>query len=424
LRKRQQVLAAQGRAFAELAASAALFDAERQEGAREVTTAVANALAARRVSLWRFKEGGSTLLCEDCHDHETKGHTAGAEFVVRDCPDLFEAVLRGDEINVADAALDPRTADLHRIYLEPVGCRSLLAAPVSRHGQVVGSIWIEDGDTLGDKEADALTFARAVTGMLSARFAEPRGGREQPAEAVIRTVYGAPPKATLAAGGGGRSTARSVASQSAMRTATVADERNRRLMERLAAVSGLDKPSTTARIFPDTSILVLRFLDPVAIAERKAETGETVMIDSIVRALQQIAADHGIVYLKILNDQIVAAEGFLGDARRQAIAILESALAVQDYCAQAPGQNIDFTIGVDTGTVIGSPVGFGSFPYNIWGDALRVASAMATSAPPGAIQVTESTFRHVADRYVFRKRGAFYLENVGELWTYVLKGRL
>ena len=147
------------------------------------------------------------------------------------------------------------------------------------------------------------------------------------------------------------------------------------------------------------------------------------MIDSIVRALQQIASDHGIVYLKILNDQIVAAEGFLGDARRQAIAILESALAVQDHCAQAPGQSVDFTIGVDTGTVIGSPVGFGSFPYNVWGDALRVASAMATSAPPGAIQVTESTYRHVADRYVFR-RGAFYLERVGELSTYVLKGRL
>jgi hypothetical protein len=30
----------------------------------------------------------------------------------------------------------------------------------------------------------------------------------------------------------------------------------------------------------------------------------------------------------------------------------------------------------------------------------------------------------VADRYVFRKRGAFYLERVGELSTYVLKGRL
>jgi class 3 adenylate cyclase len=423
LRKRQRVLEAQGRAFADLAASAALFDAERPEGAREATTAVANALAARRASLWRFRESGSTLFCEDCYDHETKGHSAGAEFVERDCPDLFEAMLRGDEINVADAALDPRTVDLHRIYLEPVGCRSLLAAPIRNRGRIAGSIWIEDGGTHGDRAADALTFARAVAGMLSARFAEPRGGREQPAEAVIRTVSGALPNATLAAGGGGRSTAGSVAPQSAMRTATVADERNRRLMERLA-VSGLDKPSSTAKIFPDTSILVLRFLDPVAIAERTVETGETVMIDSIVCALQQIAADHGIVYLKILNNQIVAAEGFLGDARRQAVAILESALAVQDYCAKAPGHNVDFTIGVDTGTVVGSPVGFGSSPYNVWGEALRVASAMAASAPQGTIQVTESTYRQVADRYVFRKRGAFYMERVGELSTYVLKGRI
>ena len=123
---------------------------------------MANALAARRASLWRFKEGGSTLFCEDCYDHETKGHTVGAEFVVRDCPGLFEAMLRGDEINVADAAVDPRTTDLHRIYLEPVGCRSLLAAPIRNRGRIAGSIWIEDGDTHGDGAADALTFARAV----------------------------------------------------------------------------------------------------------------------------------------------------------------------------------------------------------------------------------------------------------------------
>jgi adenylate cyclase len=344
---------------------------------------------------------------------------------VRDCPQLFEAVLHGDEINVADAALDPRTADLHRIYLQPVGCRSLLAVPIRRRGRPAGSIWIEDGDTFGDEQADALTFARAVAGMLSARFAEPEDRGQQAGEADTARATESPALAAVAVNRGA-STARSVAPQSAMRTASLLAERSRKLSERLAA-RGLDEQSTAARIFPDTSVLVLRFLDPAAIAERPGKAGDPVMIDGIVRALQQIAAEHGIDYLKILNDQIVAAQGFLGDAQRQAVDILDTALAIQDYCAQAfatLGRHLCFTIGIDTGAVIGSSVGFGGVAYNVWGEALRVASAMAASAPPGAIQVTESTYRHVFDRYLFLSRGAFYLEAVGELSTYLLKGRL
>jgi class 3 adenylate cyclase len=71
---------------------------------------------------------------------------------------------------------------------------------------------------------------------------------------------------------------------------------------------------------------------------------------------------------------------------------------------------------------MGSMVGFGS-RYNIWGEAVRVASTMSETARPGTIQVTESTYGQLQDRYLFRRRGGFFLGGTGDITTYVLRTR-
>jgi len=91
-------------------------------------------------------------------------------------------------------------------------------------------------------------------------------------------------------------------------------------------------------------------------------------------------------------------------------------------------RRLGFRIGLDIGGVIGSAVGAeangGGRAYNLWGEAVRTALAMAESGPAGAIHVTESAYQRLRDRYLFRVRGSFYLERVGEMSTYLLIGRL
>ena len=74
--------------------------------------------------------------------------------------------------------------------------------------------------------------------------------------------------------------------------------------------------------------------------------------------------------------------------------------------------------------MIGSAVGFGQTAYNVWGEAVRLASTMATTAHRGTIQVSETSYEQLRDRFVFRRSGGFYVEQVGEMTTYVLRGRL
>jgi adenylate cyclase len=49
---------------------------------------------------------------------------------------------------------------------------------------------------------------------------------------------------------------------------------------------------------------------------------------------------------------------------------------------------------------------------------------MAETGMAGGIQVTESTYRRLRDRYLFKVRGTYYLRDVGELSTYLITGRI
>jgi adenylate cyclase len=107
--------------------------------------------------------------------------------------------------------------------------------------------------------------------------------------------------------------------------------------------------------------------------------------------------------------------------------VAELALGVQDRCSNLFAElntPMEFRIGIDTGAVMGSPVGRTQKSYNIWGEAVRFASMMAKTAIPGTIQVSETTYRHLRAGFLFKARGRFYLPNIGEVSTYLLTGRI
>lgn len=408
VRERERTIAAQNRAFAELAANTALFDPDRPEAGRRVTEIVAQALGARRVSVWRLTGDRHELVCDDCYDRDTEGHTAGTDLRRDELPQAFAWLLAGAEVAVEDTARDPRTAELNRLYLNPVGCKALVSVPITRGKAAVGAVWVEDEEPRANFE-DTLSFARAVAGMLAVRMVEPARS-----EAVAAAATAAVPVRQ-----------RAVASRTALRSTSFAGDRARALTLRLSE-RGLGRDGLAAQIFPEMSVLSIRFTDHLTLAQRMGEAASKALFDQLACAIEQIAARHGVDYLKVLGDQVTAAEGF-DPADDHATAMAEVALAVQEEGARLFAEldrRLGFRIGLDSGGVIGSAVGEGERTYNVWGEAVRTALAMAESGPAGGIHVTESAYQRLRDRYLFRVRGSFYLERVGEMSTYLLVGRL
>jgi adenylate cyclase len=385
---RQNAISQQSAAFAKLAGEASQFDPSHAEPPRAVTETLAEIGRARRVSIWQLRSGGQLLRCEDSFERDTGGHADGFELHHDELPQFFTHLLTGEEIDVADAARDRRTAELHRVVMNPLGTRALLAVPVRRDGKVVGAVWLEDAES----SAGTRDFTRAVSNMIALRMAE--------APATARAD---------------RTPARPTADGAGMRSL----EANLRLRE-------IDPAVMEAEVYGGVSVMVLHFTDSSAMALRQAAGGRS-LSDEIVCAMQKIAVSHDIPYLKLVGHEMVAAVGFEAVAARSAELIADAAVAMRQRCLtlfEDSDRPPEFRIGIDHGIAIGSVVGGDPRIFNLWGESVRTADSMARSALPGTIQATEAAYAQLRQDFLFRPRGRFFLPRVGETRTFVLSGRL
>ena len=63
------------------------------------------------------------------------------------------------------------------------------------------------------------------------------------------------------------------------------------------------------------------------------------------------------------------------------------------------GRSLDFRIGINSGPIVGGVIGQKRFLYDLWGDAVNVASRMQSSAEAGTIQVTDATRSLLGDDF-------------------------
>ena len=408
--QRQSQLDAQSRAFSGLAAQAAVFDSSDSSAVAALTETVAATVKARRISVWRLSSDGQRLVCEDSFDKESDGHTSGMEFGADELPHYFQALAAGDTVVAPDAGADPRTAELHRTYLRPLGCRALVSVPIARGTQAFGVLWLEDDAYWTDDNTQDAAFARAVANMLALRM----GGSDPDDVARIRGVA-----SNRTQGQGG-------ALSDAMRhTELVTGRRAQALMARISSERS-EGANVEAQIFEDVTVVVMRFTDAVSLAAAVEGEGRNA-VDSLVRKLESLASELGVEYVKLLGSQVVCATGFGEQPQRSADLMADFALGALDHCARLftkLERPLGFQVGIDSGPVIGSAVGHDGSIFNLWGDTVLTASRMAETGIAGQIQVTESTYRRLREDFLFRVRGSYYLEGFGEFETYILAGRL
>jgi class 3 adenylate cyclase len=84
--------------------------------------------------------------------------------------------------------------------------------------------------------------------------------------------------------------------------------------------------------------------------------------------------------------------------------------------------NFEIRIGVNTGPVVAGIVGLRKFAYDIWGDAVNIASRMETSSEPGKINISGSTYELIKSRFYCTYRGRINAKNKGEIDMYYVDG--
>jgi adenylate cyclase len=87
------------------------------------------------------------------------------------------------------------------------------------------------------------------------------------------------------------------------------------------------------------------------------------------------------------------------------------------------GDAVPLRVGMAAGPVVAGVVGSRRFFYDVWGDAVNVASRMESTDSVGRIQVPEAMYELLKDEFVLRERGLIEVKGKGIMRTWYLLGR-
>jgi guanylate cyclase len=158
-------------------------------------------------------------------------------------------------------------------------------------------------------------------------------------------------------------------------------------------------------------------------AEQLAAEDVVLLLNDIFTAFDDLVEEHGLEKIKTIGDGYLVAAGIPTPRADHAQAAARLALAMRERLAALPAaRDLRIRVGIDSGPVVAGVIGRTKFGYDLWGDTVNTASRMESHAPPGAIQVTERTYRLLADDFQFERRTGVPVKGKGDMTTYILLG--
>ena len=207
-------------------------------------------------------------------------------------------------------------------------------------------------------------------------------------------------------------------------------ERSEQLLANILPVTianRLKDPSRTviADKYDDASIL---FADIAGYTKRASDTAPAELVrflDRLYTDLDALVDRHGLEKVKTSGDSYMVVSGVPTprDDHVEALAALalDMAAAVADL-KDAEGREVPLRIGMAAGPVVAGVVGAKKFFYDVWGDAVNVASRMETTDVEGRIQVPHNVYERLNHSFVLEERGHVDIKGKGVMHTWYLIG--
>ncbi len=148
------------------------------------------------------------------------------------------------------------------------------------------------------------------------------------------------------------------------------------------------------------------------------------LLNQVFSAFDQLVSLHGVEKIRTIGDSYFVGAGLPIPCQDHAIAIANLALDMQSVITNfhwLNGDPLQLRIGINTGgPVVAAVIGTKKFAYDVWGDAVNIASRMESNGEPGKIQVTTATERRLKHDYELETRGNIEIKGCGKMTTYWL----
>jgi adenylate cyclase len=184
----------------------------------------------------------------------------------------------------------------------------------------------------------------------------------------------------------------------------------------------------TPRYYESVTVLFTDFKEFTRIAETLSAQHLVADLNECFIAFDKIIEEFGLEKIKTIGDAYMCACGIPSEVADHPQRTVRAALAIQKYIEdentsrRERGAAIwELRIGIHTGPVIAGVVGKKKFAYDIWGNAVNLASRLETNGKEGKVNISESTYELVKDSFDCVYRGKIYAKNIGDVSMYFVE---
>ena len=148
------------------------------------------------------------------------------------------------------------------------------------------------------------------------------------------------------------------------------------------------------------------------------------LLNEIFSFFDSLLDKYDVEKIRTIGDSYMVASGVPRGRADHAQALVRMALEMREYISTHTfrnGHRVSFRIGINSGSMIAGVIGRRKFVYDVWGDAVNVASRMESHGLGDTIQITQATYELIKDEFICEPRGTVNVKGKGEMEVWLVK---
>ncbi|MBL8004722.1 MAG: tetratricopeptide repeat protein [Candidatus Kapabacteria bacterium] len=200
----------------------------------------------------------------------------------------------------------------------------------------------------------------------------------------------------------------------------------------------LQQETFIADHFETVSVLFMDLVGFTSLASIAPPKQLVYLLDAIFQKADDIVEKFGLEKIKTIGDGYLAVANVTSPLdehqKATALAALKLLETMRDFSVNIPSNlgdtdwikemnNLEIRIGIHTGEVVAGIIGKNKYTYDLWGDAVNVASRMESNSEAGRIHISEAFAKAVKSNPEFSiiPRGEIFIKGKGSMNTFWLE---
>ena len=194
--------------------------------------------------------------------------------------------------------------------------------------------------------------------------------------------------------------------------------------------------------FETASVLFMDLVGFTTLASIAPPKQLVYLLDAIFQKADEVVEQYGLEKIKTIGDGYLAVANvtspLVEHQKATALAALQLLETMKDFTVNIPNDlgdtnwitnmnEIEIRIGIHTGEVVAGIIGKNKYTYDLWGDAVNIASRMESNSEPGRINISEQFAKSIESYPEFSliPRGEITIKGKGTMNTFWLeKGKI